>query len=136
MNELVNEWIQKAEGDFNSALREYRAIKSPNYDASGSHAQQCIEKYLKAILQMNNVQFQKIHDLLALMELCLPFTPELELNKELLVPKGLFRAYLNQFAVAFRYPGDSATREQAKKAIKAMKLLRKVLRERLGFPNK
>jgi len=48
MNELVNEWLRKAEGDFNSALREYRARKFPNYDASGFHAQQCIEKYIKA----------------------------------------------------------------------------------------
>lgn len=34
MNALVKEWIQKAEGDFNSALREYRARKLPNYDAA------------------------------------------------------------------------------------------------------
>lgn len=30
MNALVNEWLQKAEGDFVSALREYRARKLPN----------------------------------------------------------------------------------------------------------
>lgn len=129
MNELINEWVQKAEGDFNSSLLEYRARKYPNYDAAGFHAQQCIEKYLKAILQKNNVPFQKIHDLLALMELCLPFIPELELYKELL-------AYINQFAVAFRYPGESATREQAKQAVKALKLLRPILRQRLSLLNK
>jgi hypothetical protein len=28
MNALVNEWMQKAEGDFVSALREYRAKAS------------------------------------------------------------------------------------------------------------
>ncbi len=66
MNDLVNEWVKKAEGDFTSALREYRARKSPNYDAAGFHAQQCIEKYLKAILQQyNNIRFEKIHYLLA-----------------------------------------------------------------------
>ena len=48
MNEVVDEWIQKAEGDYVSALREYRARKLPNFDAAGFHAQQCIEKYLKA----------------------------------------------------------------------------------------
>jgi len=63
---LVNEWIQKAEGDFISALREYRARKFPNFDAAGFHAQQCIEKYMKALLQRQNVRFEKIHDLLAL----------------------------------------------------------------------
>lgn len=38
MNELVNEWLHKAEGDFHSAVREYRARKHPNYDAAGFHA--------------------------------------------------------------------------------------------------
>ena len=51
MNEIVKEWISKAEGDYHSALREYRARKFPNYDASGFHAQQSIEKYPKAIFQ-------------------------------------------------------------------------------------
>lgn len=129
MNELVNEWIQKAEGDFISAWREYRARKLPNYDAAGFHAQQCIEKYLKAILQMNEVRFEKIHDLLALMELGLSLVPELEFHKESL-------AYSNQFAVAYRYPGESANREQAQRAVKAMKLLRPVLRKALGFAAK
>jgi len=127
MTALVDEWIQKAEGDFISALREYRARKLPNFDAAGFHAQQCIEKYLKALLQRQALQLQKTHDLLALKELCLPFAPELELYSESL-------AYLNQFAVVFRYPGESASREHAKRAIKAMKQLRLILRQELGLP--
>jgi len=126
MNELVNEWIKKAEGDYNSALREYRARKFPNYDAAGFHAQQCIEKYFKALLQMHNEPFRKIHDLLALLEACKQIIPQLEFYEELL-------AYLNQFAVAFRYPGESANRDQAKQAVKAMKLLTPILRKGLGF---
>ena len=69
MNELVQEWIDKAEGDYHSALREYRARKFPNYDAAGFHAQQCVEKYLKAIVQLKNIRFEKVHDLLALLKL-------------------------------------------------------------------
>jgi HEPN domain-containing protein len=65
MNEIVREWINKAEVDFNSALREYRARNFPNYDSAGFHSQHCIEKYLKALLQNNNVHFRKIQDLLA-----------------------------------------------------------------------
>ncbi len=86
-----------------------------------------LEKYLKALLQRQALQLQKTHDLLALKELCLPFAPELELYSESL-------AYLNQFAVVFRYPGESASREQAKRAIKAMKQLRLILRQELGLP--
>ena len=126
MSELINEWANKAEGDFHSALREYRARKNPNYDAAGFHAQQCVEKYLKAILQKHNIRFEKIHDLLALLELCLPKVPEFELDRELL-------AYLTQFAVKYRYPGEAATREQAKYAIQAMKFLRPILKDKLGL---
>jgi len=126
MTALVNEWIQKAEGDFISALREYRARKLPNFDAAGFHAQQCIEKYMKALLQKQNVRFEKIHDLLALKELCRAFVPELEFHQESL-------AYLSQFAVTFRYPGESAGREHAKRAMKIMKDLRSMLRVTLGL---
>ena len=125
MNELVKEWINKAEGDYHSTLREYRARKFPNYDAAGFHAQQCIEKYLKASLQHHQIPFRKTHDLLALMELCITFAPELELHKSLL-------AYLNQFAVAFRYPGEMAGKKDAKQAIDAMRHLRPIFRELLG----
>ena len=126
MNALVSEWIQKAEGDFISALREYRARKLPNFDAAGFHAQQCIEKYIQALLQFHDVRFEKIHDLLALKELCIAFFPELELHKDAL-------DYLSKFAVAFRYPGESASREQAKRALKVMKELRSILRTALGI---
>jgi HEPN domain-containing protein len=126
MNALVDEWIKKAKGDFISALREYRARKLPNFDAAGFHAQQSIEKYIKALLQMQNVRFEKIHDLLALKELCLSFVPALEFHQESL-------AYLSQFAVTFRYPGESASREQAKRAIKIMKELRFMLRTAMGL---
>jgi len=129
MNELVKEWIDKAEGDYYSALREYRARKFPNYDAAGFHAQQCIEKYMKAILQGKNIRFEKVHDLLALLKLCLPVAPELELYKEMF-------AYLNPFAIAFRYPGESATREHARQAVRIMKKLRPVLREVLTIKTK
>ncbi len=126
MNELIKEWADKADGDYHSALRECRARKHPNYDAAGFHAQQSIEKYLKAILQLKSIRFEKVHDLLALMKLCLPIVPELEMHKELL-------SYLNPFAVVFRYPGESATREEALQAIKAMKTLKPILRKILGL---
>lgn len=50
MKPAVREWIEKAEADFISAGREYRARKQPNFDAACFFAQQCVEKYLKARL--------------------------------------------------------------------------------------
>lgn len=48
MKPLTQEWVNKAEADFSSAQRELRARKNPNYDAACFHAQQCVEKYIKA----------------------------------------------------------------------------------------
>ena len=33
MKQITQEWLDKGEGDFATALRELRARKSPNYDA-------------------------------------------------------------------------------------------------------
>ncbi|MGW8256832.1 MAG: HEPN domain-containing protein [Thermoguttaceae bacterium] len=76
MNPLALQWIVKAEGDFTSAQREYRARKNPNYDSACFHAQQCVEKYLKAVLQDREIPFRKTHDLNLLFDLLLPDIPE------------------------------------------------------------
>ena len=33
MNDLTIEWVQKAEGDYETTLRESRVRRYPNYDA-------------------------------------------------------------------------------------------------------
>ncbi len=101
MNDLLREWIEKAEGDNVTSLREYRARKTPNYDAACFHAQQCIEKYLKAVLQQNGIPFSKNHDLELLMDQCLPVYPLWEPMREDM-------QLLTQYAVLFRYPGETA----------------------------
>ena len=50
MKVTTREWIEKAEADYVSAGREYRARNRPNFDAACFFAQQCIEKYLKGRL--------------------------------------------------------------------------------------
>jgi HEPN domain-containing protein len=40
MKPLTREWVKKAEGDFQTAQRETRARKLPNYDSACFHAQQ------------------------------------------------------------------------------------------------
>jgi hypothetical protein len=37
-------------------------------------------------------------------------------------------------AVAFRYPGEEATKDDSRKAVLAMKGVRDVIRQRLGLP--
>lgn len=62
MNEVVREWLNKAEGDYLTATREADA-DPPNYDAVCFHAQQCIEKLIKALLIENKQVPPKTHDL-------------------------------------------------------------------------
>jgi HEPN domain-containing protein len=124
MKPIAAEWVAKAEGDFATLERESRVRKHPNYDGICFHAQQCAEKYLKALLAEAGVRFSKIHDLDALLELVLPIEPSWVVFREDL-------AYLSDFAVAFRYPGESADRESAISARKRCRLFRDAARKAL-----
>ncbi|MBI5816228.1 MAG: HEPN domain-containing protein [Nitrospinae bacterium] len=118
MNPLVREWVEKAEGDFVTAGRELRARKSPNYDAACFHAQQCAEKYLKAILQISNIPFGRTHNLPALLDL-------VTADRERLEPFRPMLSRLGEYSVHVRYPGETADRESAKEAY----VIRRDLRE-------
>lgn len=126
MNELLREWIEKAEGDFATAERELRVRKFINYDAVCFHAQQMAEKYLKAFLFKNGVDFPKTHNLRELLELCLPLDASLDLQRDLLI-------HLDRYAVHYRYPGVSAEKEEARKAVHIARQFRVVLRQKLGL---
>ena len=127
MKPLTLEWIAKAEGDFVIVKREMRARKSPNYDAVCFHAQQCAEKYLKARLQEASIAFTKTHDLLALLNLVLPVEPGWSSLTSQLTD-------LTEYAVRYRYPGDSADRLEALKAARMCREVRHEARRSLGLP--
>ena len=126
MKAAAREWIEKAEADFSSAGREYRARKNPNYDAACFFTQQCVEKYLKARLALAGKPIPKTHDLSALLDLVLPLEPLWEVFRPQL-------EILTSYAVVFRYPGESATRERAKAAVANAKAIRQRVRPAFGF---
>jgi HEPN domain-containing protein len=126
MNPLTIEWIEKAEKDFATASREFRVRKMPNHDAVCFHAQQCAEKYFKAILQERNTPFGKTHDLTVLLDLLTPA----ESSWELMRP-NLER--LNVFAVQIRYPGESADKTIAREALNLYRAIRSRARFSLGL---
>ena len=126
MNPLTNEWIEKADADFATASREIRVRKKPNYDAVCFHSQQCVEKYLKAILQERNISFGKTHNLTALLDLLLPTEPAWELMRPHL-------ERLNVFSVQVRYPGESADQSIAREAISLSRKVRSRARMSLGL---
>lgn len=120
MKKITSEWIEKAEGDYRVAKRE-SLPEDAVYDIVCFHSHQCIEKYLKAALVENNVEFEKIHDLELLMNRCKEFMPLLENNRENFI-------WLTQFSVRVRYPGFEATKNDAKKALSITTKLRKIVR--------
>ena len=127
MKPSTREWIDKAEGDFAAAQTLYRARKRPNYDAACFHAQQCAEKYLKARLEEAASAIPKTHNLYALLTLVLPFEPgwnalAADLNA------------LNAFSVAYRYPGVSATKPDARDAVRRCRGVRRLVRQTFGLP--
>ncbi|WP_338826427.1 HEPN domain-containing protein [Neomoorella thermoacetica] len=121
MKHLTEEWIAKAKGDYRVASRE-KSRKLPVYDAICFHAQQFVEKYMKAVLQESDIPFPKTHDLLLLLNLCSNLVPTLEEYRSEM-------AKLCVFAVNFRYPGEFAEPEDALVAYSAMKKIRNVIRK-------
>ena len=126
MKPIAAEWVAKAEGDFAMMERECQVTDNPNYDGICFHAQQCAEKYLKARLCEADISFTKIHDLVALLEQVLDAEPAWETFREDL-------AYLSDFAVTFRYPGESADTESALDAQRRCRLFRNAVRNALGL---
>ena len=126
MKAITAEWIAKAEADFATAQRESRVRKNPNYDGICFHYQQCAEKYLKARLCEAEISFGKIHDLVVLLEQALVIETNWEIFRKDL-------AYLSDFAVAFRYPGESADKKSASDAKKLCSYFRKIARSSLGL---
>jgi HEPN domain-containing protein len=126
MKSLTREWVQKAEGDFQTAQREVRARKSPNYDAACFRAQQCVEKYFKAHLQEAGTAFPHTHDLVVLLNLALPTEP---------LWTGMMQSavLLTEFAVKVRYPGSSTGTALAKNAFARCREIREIVRHSLGL---
>jgi HEPN domain-containing protein len=79
MKKLTEEWIAKAEKDYLVAVRESKAEPLAT-EAICFHAQQCVEKYMKAILQENEVEFEKYMTLIC----CLNNARALFLNSKVI----------------------------------------------------
>lgn len=121
----AKEWIAKAEAGYKAALDLARRRKDPLPEAVCFHGQQCAEKYLKAFLIAQQTPFPKIHDLIALKTLCVARDGSFELIQDLLLS-------LEGYDVAIRYPGETATIEDSREAVAAVKQVRRFIRARLG----
>lgn len=94
---VVREWVAKAENDLKTAVHTLRLDRQCPTDTVCFHAQQCTEKYLKALLVLDRIDFPKTHDLEKLMAL-LPAKLRPLLTKQ-------EQGRLTEYATVARYPG-------------------------------
>jgi len=100
--------------------------KKPLQHGACFHAEQCAEKYLKAVLVLHGKAFPKTHDLLALSNLCA--------QAGVIVPVDADELdRLSAYAVQVRYPGEGPRLEEARHAMEVAKAVRRFVRSLLGI---
>lgn len=116
---VVREWVLKAENDLKNAAHTLLLGKECPTDTVCFHAQQCAEKYVKALLVLDGVPFPKTHDLERLVSLVPSATrPSLTLAEQFL---------LTEYATGARYPGWGEI--SLTEARRAVTIARRVRRE-------
>jgi HEPN domain-containing protein len=98
LDEYIRQWIIKAQHDLAIAQHE-RAVKGTEIITDGIcfHCQQAVEKFLKAFLVYNGVDFPKTHSLEEVRDLCAEKDPAFS---------SLQFETLSKFGVQYRYPDD------------------------------
>ena len=123
MREAARRWVEKAEEDFR-ATQILLGVEEFPPSVVGFHAQQCVEKYLKAFLVSQGVKPPRIHDLVLLNSSCLEIDPDFRSITDSL-------HILNPFSIDFRYPGSEVSAEEAREAVKHAEKVRDYVRKKL-----
>jgi HEPN domain-containing protein len=115
---VLREWVQKAENDLSAAWATSRLGRKTPADIVCFHAQQCIEKYIKAYLVLRQVRFPRTHDMKTLVELVPGRSrPPLDAQEQ---------ERFSRYAVISRYPEDDRppTLADAREAVKVARRVR------------
>lgn len=127
---VSREWIAKAENDLKNAANTLKMGEDCPTDTVCFHAQQCAEKYLKALLVSKGIPFPKTHNLSSLIAL-LPKDLQTLLTAE-------EQELLTDYATVTRYPGsyEDITLSEARSAVRIARKIRKTIRSLLprGVP--
>jgi HEPN domain-containing protein len=115
----IARWVRLAEGDLAMARLGLESEQFDVYELVGFHAQQAVEKLIKAFLARSAVDFEDQHDIDYLQSLVRKVDAEL-------ASKIDPAASLNRYAAGTRYPGRYAavTREQAEAAVRIAERVR------------
>ena len=92
----VEDWLEKGDHDLGSAKIIFQYI-SEYFDTIAFHCRQSVEKYVKALLVLYNIEFPRSHDLPFLLELlsCKRKVESVQFDKAII---------LNNFSIEIRYP--------------------------------
>ena len=126
--EIVQEWLAKADEDFEFARVNFVEGKS-FFPQICFHFQQATEKYLKAYIIANELEFLKIHDLPLLLKMCLSRDPSFEQLRE-------DCEYLTTFYVDTRYPVHWPTQfsqQETQKTFKASERIPSFIKNKLAI---
>jgi HEPN domain-containing protein len=122
---MTAEWVRKAEADYRLAEKLARGTE-PFHDQLCFLCEQAVEKFLKGLLEELGLPVPRTHILRDLLTPLLPNHPVLRTYQ-----RGL--KFLTRFAVGTRYPGDNATKRQAKSAMRYARRVRREVRSLLGI---
>ncbi|HET9135869.1 MAG TPA: HEPN domain-containing protein [Candidatus Kapabacteria bacterium] len=127
MKKQTEEWVEFAENDFSVAQELFLRKTKPVFSHVCFNAQQCAEKYLKALLIELGHPIERTHNLARLLDLVVQHKPELELHKVPLI-------VLSRYAVEFRYPGEEQPdKHSASDALAIAADIRGLIRLELGL---
>ena len=125
---IIKLWLLKAESDLRTAQILIKD-ENPPTESICFHAQQAVEKLLKAYLTYLDIKAPKTHDIATLLELCLSVDEKFkELDQEKL-EELTFYAVEIRYPDAFYQPSIEEAREALKQAINLKKFILKKLRE-------
>jgi HEPN domain-containing protein len=122
---VIREWVAKAENDLKTAAHTLTLDDDCPTDTVCFHAQQCVEKYIKALLVFRATPFPKTHAIHVLRALLPPqLRPDLDSEVE---------DRLTRYATVLRYPGagPDVPLSEARKAVAIARRVRREVRTHL-----
>ena len=122
---VIREWLAKAENDLQNATHTLTLGQDCPTDTVSFHAQQCVEKHLKALLVLRATPFPKTHDIGVLLAL-IPTRLRPKVERSL-------RDRLTAYATTMRYPGagPDIPLTEARQAVALARRVRKEVRQHL-----
>jgi len=122
------DWLLKAGNDLKAAKAIFEYYEEPPTDTICYHCHQVAEKTLKGYLIFQEITFHKIHDLIALLNLCLVKDKTLDILREDI-------EILNQYYIETKYPPDMPIvypKEEAREAVDKAKIIFNTIKDKMS----